>query len=258
MRRCVQRRTPFLQYCLLTETGFYSKFLGAEEMMIDHEQSRQKSYELLERICYSIREGNEVQAVRAVKERNELGMPGLLEHELDEWKYDLVQQKTLALHTLREIGVPDLLLDEAHSKYTSRIFAAADVTECRSLAVEMAECFCRMNDLKTIHSYSVLIQKVVVAVDTDLSRPLTLQYFSNLLNVNSSYLSGLFRREVGVTLTEYVTSRRIAYAADQLQTTQLPIKTIAKKAGIADVQYFSRVFKRRTGQTPSQYRRNKK
>jgi len=114
--------------------------------------------------------------------------------------------------------------------------------------------FCDMNSLKEIQRYSLLVQTVLQTVDRDLSQPLTLQDFAKKLNVNSSYLSNLFSKEVGVTLTEYVTAQRISYAADLLLTTQEPIKTVAKKAGIPDVQYFSRLFKKRTGQTPSQYR----
>ena len=71
---------------------------------------------------------------------------------------------------------------------------------------------------------------------------------------NSSYLSNLFRKEVGMTITEYVTNHRILHAADLLLTSMQPVKTIAKQVGFADVQYFSRVFKKKMGKTPSQFR----
>ncbi|MCD7819787.1 MAG: helix-turn-helix domain-containing protein [Lachnospiraceae bacterium] len=213
-----------------------------------------KRYELIDRICYSVCIGNEFQTLRAVRERNELGMPGRLADELTEWKYDLISQKALIIQSLREIGIPVSMLNDVNAEFTVRIEEAPDVAQCRRIAEKMAVRFCRMNSLKEIRGYSMLIQKVIQTVDRDLSQPLTLQYFSRMLNVNSSYLSGLFSKEVGTTLTEYVTAQRISYAADLLLTTQDPIKTVAKKAGIPDVQYFSRLFKKRTGQTPSQYR----
>ncbi len=219
------------------------------------EEKRQQRFELMDRICFSVCEGNEFQALRAVRQRNELGIPDTFRDELTEWKYDLILQESLIMQSLRNVGVPDLPLDDVYAEFSRRIYFACDLPECRMISEEMVIRFCQMNALKEIQNYSLLVQKVLQAVDRDLSQPLTLQYFSHTLNVNSSYLSSLFSREMGTTLTEYVTERRISYAADLLLTTQHPIKTVAKKAGIPDVQYFSRLFKKRMGQTPSQYRR---
>ncbi|MCD8076569.1 MAG: AraC family transcriptional regulator [Lachnospiraceae bacterium] len=218
------------------------------------EKTIRRRYELVDRICYSVCIGNEFQTVRAVRAWVKLGVQGELPDELTEWKFDLIRQKALIIQSLRDIGVPELSLEDVSAEYTSRIYQAMDVRECRRILEEMAVRFCHMNSLKEIQRYSLLVQTVLQTVDRDLSQPLTLQDFAKKLNVNSSYLSNLFSKEVGVTLTEYVTAQRISYAADLLLTTQEPIKTVAKKAGIPDVQYFSRLFKKKTGQTPSQYR----
>ncbi|MCD8022202.1 MAG: helix-turn-helix domain-containing protein [Lachnospiraceae bacterium] len=218
------------------------------------EKIRRKRYEQMDRICYSVCIGNEFQTLRAVRERNKLGIPGRLPEPLTEWKYDLIWQEALIAQSLREIGVPEASLDEVCTEFTGRIYRATGLLECRRISEEMAVRFCRMNSLKEIQRYSALVQTILQTIDKDLSQPLTLQHFSQTLNVNSSYLSALFSREVGMPLTEYVTAQRISYAADLLLTTQNPIKTIAKLVGIPDVQYFSRLFKKRTGQTPSQYR----
>ncbi|MCD8104569.1 MAG: AraC family transcriptional regulator [Lachnospiraceae bacterium] len=213
-----------------------------------------RRYELVDRICYSVCIGNEFQTLRAVREWKELGIPGRLQDELTEWKYDLIWLGAMILQSLRGIGVPDFWLESARAEYTQKIAGADSVSDCHHLAEEIATSFCRMNSLKETRRYSMLVQTVLQTIEEDLSQPLTLGYFAKMLNVNGSYLSNLFSSEVGMTLTEYVTAQRISYAAALLLTTQNPIKTVAKKAGIPDVQYFSRLFKKRTGQTPSQYR----
>ena len=76
------------------------------------------------------------------------------------------------------------------------------------------------------------------------------------LNVNASYLSTLFKLEMGVPLTDYVNRQRIEQAKKLLVVTDFPIKMIAEKCGIPDVYYFSRMFKKRTGCTPKVYREN--
>ncbi|MDO4323745.1 MAG: helix-turn-helix domain-containing protein [Lachnospiraceae bacterium] len=226
----------------------------AEEGLQHYIENVTRRYELTDRILQGIREGNEYQALRAVQARNNMKMPGRLNDELTEWKYDVIQLKSLIIQELRRLGVIDLLLDGVHTEFTRKAYEASSVEECKQISEEMAIRFCRMNHLKSIHNYSVLVQKIILAVDMDLSQGLTLQYFSESLNVNRSYLSNLFRREVGMTITDYVTDRRIQSAADLLLTTQYPIKTVAKQVGIMDVHYFSRLFKKKMGKPPSKYR----
>ncbi len=226
----------------------------AESGLKRHAGSVARRYELMDELLRGIRDGNEYQALQALRARNEISVPGLLKDELTEWKYDLIQTKALAIQELRRMRVIDVFLEDIHAGFTQRIYEAVNVEECRRIGEEMVERFCRLNQLKAISSYSLLVQKILLTVDVDLGQTLTLQYFAETLSVNRSYLSNLFRREVGMTITDYVTDRRIRTAADLLLTTSNPIKTVAKQVGIMDVHYFSRLFKRKMGMPPSQYR----
>ena len=73
-------------------------------------------------------------------------------------------------------------------------------------------------------------------------------------NVSAGYLSAVFKSETGVTLSSYVTEKRVGYAKHLLATTQLQIQSIALHCGIMDVHYFTKVFKKHTGKTPKEYR----
>ena len=91
-------------------------------------------------------------------------------------------------------------------------------------------------------------------MDYDLTADLSLKANAEALNVNASYLSTQFRREVGKTVTEYVTERRMDLAARLLLTSGLQIQTVAQHCGMSDVNYFSKLFKKQFGVTPRQYR----
>jgi AraC-like DNA-binding protein len=63
-----------------------------------------------------------------------------------------------------------------------------------------------------------------------------------------------FRREYGVTVTEYARSLRLEWARTQIVLDAAPLARIAYEAGFADQSHFTRAFRRHTGVTPGRYR----
>lgn len=74
------------------------------------------------------------------------------------------------------------------------------------------------------------------------------------LHFNPQYLMRAFKSKTGLSIMEYITQARISTAKKILQDTSLPVKVIADMTGYADYAYFTRVFKKTTGQSPSDYR----
>jgi YesN/AraC family two-component response regulator len=103
-------------------------------------------------------------------------------------------------------------------------------------------------------SYSLPVQKVITCIDTDITADLSLKTLAGILNVNSSYLSTLFKKETGITLTEYVNKKRVERAKLLLKNGNVQIQTVAQNCGILDVNYFTKIFKKHTGVTPREYR----
>ena len=91
-------------------------------------------------------------------------------------------------------------------------------------------------------------------IDSDISANISLSTLAESLNINAAYLSTIFKREVGKTVTEYINNERMTLAAHLLETTNLQIQTVALHCGVLDVQYFSKMFKKYFGKTPKEYR----
>ena len=106
----------------------------------------------------------------------------------------------------------------------------------------------------SLQGYSNLVRKVLIHIDMDLSADLTLSTIATLLDVNPSYLSTVFKKETGQTLTEYVTGKRIDHAIFLLNSTNMQIQTIAQYCGIPDVCYFTKIFKKIIGKSPTEYK----
>lgn len=84
---------------------------------------------------------------------------------------------------------------------------------------------------------------------------LTVEQIAHYFGYNKAYLSHLFSKEVGMTLTQYLNSIRLEAARQQLLTTSDPIQEIASNNGFTDEKYFSRLFTRRYSLAPSGYRK---
>ncbi|MCD8023583.1 MAG: helix-turn-helix transcriptional regulator, partial [Lachnospiraceae bacterium] len=80
---------------------------------------------------------------------------------------------------------------------------------------------------------------------------------SRELYISERYLSRSFTRETGLTLSEYITEKRIDYAKELLTGTTLSITDISLKVGYNFAAYFAKIFKEKTGMTPNQWRETK-
>lgn len=84
---------------------------------------------------------------------------------------------------------------------------------------------------------------------------ISLDSVSEILNINASYFSALFKRSFGVNFVEYLTELRMNAAKELLLD---PLRSTAEVAGLVGYEsanYFTRAFKKRVGMTPTDYRR---
>jgi len=99
------------------------------------------------------------------------------------------------------------------------------------------------------------IVKAVEYIKTHFSQPISLAQLSEVADLSTSYLSKIFKEEMGMNYTEYLNTYRMDMAKKLLKTTSLKANEIAEKVGIPDYRYFSRLFKEETGMTCLEYRR---
>ncbi|MGP1376247.1 MAG: response regulator transcription factor [Bulleidia sp.] len=84
---------------------------------------------------------------------------------------------------------------------------------------------------------------------------ITLETISDLLQINASYFSTIFKKETGENFQNYLTKFRIEKAKELLITTQDTMASIAAKVGYTDTRYFSQIFIKTVGLKPSLYRK---
>jgi AraC-like DNA-binding protein len=151
-------------------------------------------------------------------------------------------------------GVHPLDIDRLSSAYAIKIEQCPSESECLELFKEMLRGYCRLVNKHKGARLSPIVQKAVAIIDSDISRELSLSAIADATNISPGYLCSIFKRDMGKTVTEYITERRMKHAEYLLSSTHLQIQTVALYTGIMDVQYFSKLFKKHSGFTPKEYR----
>mgnify|MGYP003295234143 CR=1 FL=1 len=166
----------------------------------------------------------------------------------------LIILNTLLRVAVRNGDVPPFHIDKLSSAYAHKIEATTSTNAGMALMKEMVRKYCLLVKNHSMKGYSLLIRKVLTQIDYDLTADLGLKNLAAQLNVNPSYLSTLFKKETGFTLTEYVNQKRVEHAVFLLNSSSLQIQMIAQYSGIPDVNYFTKTFKKIIGITPKEYR----
>lgn len=165
---------------------------------------------------------------------------------------------TLMRKAAEKGGVHPLHLDETSASFAARLEQLPSPQAFTALLPEMVRTYCRLVQNHSMQQYSAPVQKAIICIETDLSADLSLRALAGMLNISSSYLSSLFKKETGESLTDFVSQRRIRQAVQLLESTHLQIQSIAQHCGFEDVQYFTKVFKKIVGVTPNSYRKSHK
>ena len=161
---------------------------------------------------------------------------------------------TLLRKAVENGSVHPFYIDKLSSDFARKIEQVTTMEAARKLQKDMVHKYCLLVKNHSMKGYSLLVQKIVTTIDTDLTADLSLNALASKMNVNASYLSTLFKRETGSTLTDYVNEKRIQHGILLLHSTGLQIQTIASYCGIPDVNYFTKLFKKKVGKTPKEYR----
>jgi AraC family transcriptional activator of pobA len=109
-----------------------------------------------------------------------------------------------------------------------------------------------VGDLK--RSGEPLLAEVFTVIDRRLGEPLSLRDVAHELGITPGHLTTVVRRRTGRTVQEWIIERRMAEARSLLSGTELPVGEIARRVGMADPGYFSRLFRRTHGASPREWR----
>lgn len=214
----------------------------------------EKRYEFENQLIHAISQGLIQKAETVMKSSSLLTVEPRVNDPIRNIKNYCIIMNTLLRKGAEQGSVHPLHIDNLSSKFARKIEQINTKEAGLALQKEMIHKYCLLVKNHSMKGYSLLVQKVITRIDSDLTADLSLKTQAQLLDVNPSYLSTLFKKETGLTLTDYVNKKRVENAVFLLNTTTMQIQTIAQYCGIADVNYFTKIFKKYIGKTPKEYR----
>lgn len=113
-----------------------------------------------------------------------------------------------------------------------------------------------LRDNSTFHDE--IVQKSASYIDSHYSYPISVEDIAGAVAVSRSTLFRFFKKQLGLSPQTYLEQIRIKRACLLLMETELSIGSVARSVGYEDSMYFSKVFSKVTGQSPTRYRQEKR
>ncbi len=139
--------------------------------------------------------------------------------------------------------------------YISKADEMTHATEISDLHPIMCQDYAkRMKNLRKNKVCSLHVANCLDYIYDHLHTRITVQELANRLNINASYLSRLFKKEVGTSISDYILSKKIETARNMLIYSTYSSAEIATILAFPSQSYFTEVFRKKSGLTPVKYR----
>jgi AraC-like DNA-binding protein len=162
---------------------------------------------------------------------------------------------TLMKKTTEAVDVHPGYTEPLATTFIREIEAAESKNEFSTIFSAMVESYCSLIREHAMKDYPSGLKEIVNYIDFHFTEDLSLSTLSERFSMNPSYLSMLFKKKTQSTLTDYINSKRIDFSKRLLETTTFPINNIAREIGFEDVNYYTRLFRKKTGTTPRAFRK---
>ncbi|WP_409341516.1 response regulator [Paenibacillus sp. MBLB4367] len=183
---------------------------------------------------------------------------GLARHRKGGPKYSrnvILQIVLLAGQLMLELSLQDKELEKREAKLWEELFKQETITELRQLLeMYLLEVCVRIRERRNGRANN-LVERVKAIIERRYTEnDLTVSEIGKEVFLTDTYVSLLFKQETGKTVNEYLTLYRIEQAKKMLLDPTYKTYAICYAVGYADPSYFSKLFKKVTGFTPSAYR----
>lgn len=211
-------------------------------------------YELENKLIYSVKDGDTKTSLELLKKLlDEISL-------VEVGDLPSIKTKVLGLCTIlsRQAAEKSLSTEQTESYFYDMnvLNQAVSFQELSILASNLIESITQAISTSTYSGNSQIIKLAIQNINENYKNKISLKTVADQLHTNPSYLSMLFKQEMGQTFTDYLNQIRINRSCELLANTSFNLIDISSQSGFDDQSYFSKVFKKLKGMTPKDYRKS--
>ncbi|MDQ0257056.1 YesN/AraC family two-component response regulator [Evansella vedderi] len=214
------------------------------------------SFQWEQMLMQCVKEGRKEDLINKFVVPESEGKPGVLSK-----KSHLRSEKNLAISAItlatRYAIDGGLHPEMAYTMSDLYIQGLEDIKSALEVQIYLREALCdftdRVNEVKH-HKYTTPIIECQSYIFKHLYEEITLVQLAKVVNLHQNYLSALFKKEVGTSITEYILKQKVEEAKKLLTHSNYPLSEIYTWLNFHDQSHFTKVFKKYTGTTPKKYK----
>ncbi|MFD2706959.1 helix-turn-helix domain-containing protein [Salibacterium lacus] len=172
-----------------------------------------------------------------------------------ELKNYLIVLCAILTRPLIEIGVTSTEVMTMNRSLLSKIENSDTLNQLNEQKTEILNSFYYIMKKERNKGYSPFTRQVREFIQSHLRKPVDVKTVADYMNLTPGYVSTMFKEECGVTLKRYILESKIREAERLVIYSDMPLSDIALMLCFNDQTYFTKAFKRITGRTPMQYRK---
>ncbi len=184
------------------------------------------------------------------------GTVGILaSNELRHYKNLLITSVTLFTRAAINGGLPEELAFAMSDSYIRNVENCTSIQEVSQIYIRSLEEFTYAVAKEQKQRHSAKIESVIHYIQIHLHEKITLKMAADAVGLSACYLSRLFKKEMGMSLVDYVQKERVEAARHMLIYSDYTLAVISEYLNFTTQSYFIIIFKKYIGMTPAEYRK---
>lgn len=213
------------------------------------------SYEKELTFYSAVKSGDVEKVINSMSPLTSQGLGQLSNNPIRNLQYHLVVSIALITRFCIEGGLDQEVAYTLSDLYIQKVDKCTSEQEISDLHKTMIiEYTKRMSELSKNSVKSKQINLCLDYISKHYHDPLTLQEIADYIGLNGTYLSSLFKKEMGITMTQYIQEKKIEAIMNMLKFSDYSYTDISNYFSFSSHSHFIYSFRKRTGMTPKQYR----
>lgn len=231
---------------------------------IKNRKNLEKQFKIKNNDNLQIKENIIIEAFLNINEGNEDLFQKLIATFRFESQYNIpvfrmrcVELIILVTRALEKIGTSIKNFAQFADEALTQLYSAENEEDMILIVNSLIDNFIKIVRNKNDITMNINVRAMISFIDENYQKSLSLENIAENAELSSSYASRLFKKSMGMSITDYIIQVRLENAKKYLINPHYQIEEIASKVGYDDSSYFTKIFRKYEGITPSQFRKNK-